>query len=175
MRLSVVATRDRTPNPRRMNWAEDLIFHFQQEGRSLEFLSVHLVSWNNHTVNACLWMGLDNDHLFWYRSPGDCYGAVADFINYVLDLNGSEFFVDVEDSHPVPTRKHVGASAHHKPAPSTYCSNEPAPYIPPMLRWVLPSSSLVLSPKTVAAPLSGLLATPLSSPTIAAASSLTSA
>ncbi len=120
-------------------------------------------------------MGLDNDHLFWYRSPGDCYEAVADFINYVLDLNGSELFVDVEDSHPVPTRKHVGASAHHKPEPSTYCSNEPAPYIPPVPSLSSPKFLSSPQPKTVAVPLSGLLATPLSSPTIAAASSLTSA
>ncbi len=87
-----------------MNWAEDFIFHFQQEGQPLEryveeFLSVlHLVIWSDHTVNACFRMGIDDDNLFRFLSPVDCYRPVADFINYVLDLNGSEFFVDVEDT-----------------------------------------------------------------------------
>ncbi len=46
----------------------------------------------------------------------------------------------MEDSSPVPIRKQVGASAHHLPAPSTYCSKEPNPSFPS----ALPSSRVPL-------------------------------
>ncbi len=89
------------------------------------------MSWSDHTVNACFRMGLKDDNLFLFLTPDDCYRPVADFINYVLNLNGSNFFVNVEDNRPLPIRRHVDAPAHHKPAPSTYSSNEPAPSVPP--------------------------------------------
>ncbi len=107
---------------------------------------------------------------FRFLSSDDCHRPVADF-NYVLDLNGSEFLVDVEDSSHVPIRKQVGASAHYLPAPSTYCSKEPDPSFPS----ALPSSSSVLSPDTTDAPLSSPLANSLSSPMKTPAISLTSA
>lgn len=88
-------------------------------------------------------MELD-DKLFQFLSPDDCYRLTADFINYVLDLNGSEFLVDVEDSHLVLIQKQMGISAHHLPAPSTYRSNEPAPpfhpHFPEFSQVSLPSS-----------------------------------
>ncbi len=57
--------------------------------------------------------------------PDDCYRPVADFIIYVLDLNCSDFFVEVDNNynHSVPIRRHVGTPAPHRPAPSTYHSN----------------------------------------------------
>ncbi len=101
-------------------------------------------------INACFQMGLKDDNLFRFLTSDDCCRPVTDFINYVLDLKGSKFLVDVED-HPPPNRKHVDAPAHHKPALSTYGSNEPTPSVPPTCPLVLRSSSLVLSPEPPAA------------------------
>lgn len=58
-------------------------------------------------------MGLDDDNLFRFLSP-----------SYVLDLHGSDFFVDVANED---NQNHVGTPAHPKPAPSTYLSNRSIP------------------------------------------------
>lgn len=83
-------------------------------------------------INACFRMGLDGDNLFRFLSPGDCYCFVMDFINNVLDLNGSYFFVDIankdnQNYHSVPIRKYVGAPVHPKPAPSKCLSKGSMP------------------------------------------------
>ncbi|KAL0170623.1 hypothetical protein M9458_035219, partial [Cirrhinus mrigala] len=72
------------------------------------------------------------------------------FINHVLALNNSKFYVDVEDSNPPPIRKHADAPVHHQPASSTCCSNELTPSVPPSLSPVLQSPSLILSPEPAA-------------------------
>ncbi|KAL0150360.1 hypothetical protein M9458_054362 [Cirrhinus mrigala] len=142
-----------------MLWAEDFLFNIQQAERPLEhyveeFLSVvHLVSWSDATVNACFQMGLNDDKLFNLITPDDCRKPVAEFINHVLALCHSEFFVDVEDSHLPPICKHAAAPAHHQPASSTCRSNEPAPSGPPSLTPVLHHSSHILSPEPAASAL----------------------
>ncbi|KAL0176345.1 hypothetical protein M9458_028675, partial [Cirrhinus mrigala] len=129
--------------PLKMNWTEDFLLEFRHKGRSLEqyveeFLSLlHLVRWNNSMINASFRMGTDNDYLFCFLTPADCRKPIADFINYVLDLNNSEFIVDVEDPNPPPIRKCAPAPSHRQPAPSTYSSKEFAPSIPPVLPQVL--------------------------------------
>ncbi|KAL0171596.1 hypothetical protein M9458_031907, partial [Cirrhinus mrigala] len=113
-----------------MFWAEEFLFNIQQADKPLEqyveeFLSVlHLVSWSDSTINACFQMGLKDDQLFCSLTPDDCCKPIADFINHVLALNNSKFYVDVEDSNPPPIRKHADTPVHHQPASSTCCSNE---------------------------------------------------
>lgn len=75
--------------------------------------------------NACFWMGLDHK-LFQFLFPGHFYIPLVDFINDVLWLNGSDFFVkeikeDNINHHPAAFRKHLSAPAHPKPVskPST--------------------------------------------------------
>ncbi len=100
--LSTTTNRDRIQY---LDWAEDFLLNIQQEGRPLEqyveeFLSVfHLVNWSGHMINACLWMGLDDDNLFWFLSPDDWYRPVADFIHFLLDLNCSYFFDVKNDTY----------------------------------------------------------------------------
>ncbi|KAL0172253.1 hypothetical protein M9458_032564, partial [Cirrhinus mrigala] len=147
--------------------------NIQQAERPLEqyvekFLSVvHLVSWSNAMINTCFQMGLNDDKLFCSITPDDCRKPVAEFINYVLALCNSNFYVDVEDSNLPPICKHATAPARHQPASSTCCSNELTPSGPPSLTTVLQSSSLILSPEP------GLR--PTGSQTPAAASSRTPA
>ncbi|KAL0147776.1 hypothetical protein M9458_056919 [Cirrhinus mrigala] len=80
----------------------------------------------------------------------DCRKPVAEFINHVLALCHSNFFVDVVDSNLPPICKHTAAPAHHQPASSTCSSNELAPSGPPSLNPVLHSSFLILSPELAA-------------------------
>ncbi|KAL0147474.1 hypothetical protein M9458_057214 [Cirrhinus mrigala] len=142
-----------------MLWAEDFLFNIQQAERLLEhyveeFLSVvHLVSWSDATINTCFQIGLNDDKLFNLITPEDCRKPVAEFINHVLALCHSEFFVDVEDSHLPPICKHAAAPAHHQPASSTCGSNEPTPSGPPSLTPVLHHSSHILSPEPAASAL----------------------
>ncbi|KAL0172999.1 hypothetical protein M9458_033310, partial [Cirrhinus mrigala] len=139
-----------------MLWAEDFLFNIQQVERPLEhyveeFLSVvHLVSWTDATINACFQMGPNDDRLFHSITPDDCRKPVAEFINYVLALCNSNYYVDVEDSTLPPICKHAAAPAHHQPASSTCCSNEHTPSGPPSLTAILHSSSLILSPEPAA-------------------------
>ncbi|KAL0151702.1 hypothetical protein M9458_053001 [Cirrhinus mrigala] len=75
-----------------MFWAEEFLFNIQQADRPLEeyveeFLSI---------LNL---MGLNDDQLFCSVTPDDCRKPVAEFINYVLALCNSNFYVDVEDSN----------------------------------------------------------------------------
>lgn len=97
----------------------------------------HLVSWSDAMINACFQMGLNDDHLFQFPSPGNCYRLQTyNFINYVLYLNGLDFFIDVaednQNHYSVPIQKCVGAPAHPQPAPSTYLSSGSIPSCPPM-------------------------------------------
>ncbi|KAL0163657.1 hypothetical protein M9458_039410, partial [Cirrhinus mrigala] len=138
----------------KMNWAEDALLDIQQGGQSLEeyveeFLSMFdQVRWSDPMINACFQMGLKDDHLFRVLTADDCCRPLAEFINYVLDLNNKLF---VEDCHPPPIRKHVVTPSCHKPAPSICISNEPVPSVPPALPQVRRNSSLVLSPEQMAA------------------------
>ncbi|KAL0179892.1 hypothetical protein M9458_025334, partial [Cirrhinus mrigala] len=109
------------------------------------------VRWSNPMINACFWIGLKDDYLFRVLTPDDWRRPVANFINYVLDLSNSKFFVAVEDPNPLPIRKHVVAPSHHKPVPSTCVSNDPVPSVPPAFPQVLRSSSLILSPEQMSA------------------------
>ncbi|KAL0168604.1 hypothetical protein M9458_036826, partial [Cirrhinus mrigala] len=139
------------PTANNMFWAEDFLMNIQQAERPLEqyveeFLSfVHLVSWSDVVINACFQMGLNDDKLFCSITPDDCPKPIAEFINYVLALCNSNFYVDVEDSNLPPICKNADAPAHHQPASSTCCSNELTPSGPPSLTPVLQSSSLILS------------------------------
>ncbi|KAL0195167.1 hypothetical protein M9458_008739, partial [Cirrhinus mrigala] len=136
-----------------MFWAEEILMNIQQAERLLEqyveeFLSViHLVSWSDAMINACFQIGLNDDKLFCSITADDCRRPVADFINYVLALCNSNFYVDVEDYNLPPICEHAAAPAHHQPASSTCCSNELTPSGPPLLTPVLQSSSLILSPE----------------------------
>ncbi|KAL0172259.1 hypothetical protein M9458_032570, partial [Cirrhinus mrigala] len=68
-----------------------------------EFLSVfHLVSWSDAMINACFQIGLNDDKLFCSITPDNCRKLVAEFINYVLALCHSNFYVNVEDSNLPP-------------------------------------------------------------------------
>ncbi|KAL0147758.1 hypothetical protein M9458_056934 [Cirrhinus mrigala] len=88
--------------------------------------------------------------LFCSITPVDRCKPVTEFINHVLALSHSNFYGDVEDSILPPIREHAAAPAHHQPASSTRCSNEPAvsglPSLPPDLH----SSSLIVSPELAA-------------------------
>ncbi|KAL0195000.1 hypothetical protein M9458_008572, partial [Cirrhinus mrigala] len=113
-------------------------------------------------------MGLKDDQLFCSVTPDDCRRPVAEFINHILALCHSDFYIDVEDSKLPPIRKHADAPAHHQPTSSTCCSNELTPSGPPSLSPVLRSSSLILS-RPSAAPCSNRLeAVPRSSQPAAA-------
>ncbi|KAL0163795.1 hypothetical protein M9458_039548 [Cirrhinus mrigala] len=155
--------------------------NIQQAERPLEqyveeFLSVlHLVSWSDSMINACFQMGLKDDRLFCSVTPDDCHRPVAEFINYVLALSNSNFYVDVKDSNLPPIRKHMDAPAHHQPASSTCCSNEltpsellphPQPRTPAVPPCLSRPSTALRSHRLEAAPRSSQpAATPRSGPT----------
>ncbi|KAL0161854.1 hypothetical protein M9458_041250, partial [Cirrhinus mrigala] len=61
-------------------------------------------------------MGLNDDRLFRSITPDDCRKPIAEFINHVLVLCNSNYYVDVEDSTLPPICKHAAAPAHHHPA-----------------------------------------------------------
>ncbi|KAL0161264.1 hypothetical protein M9458_044989, partial [Cirrhinus mrigala] len=136
-----------------MFWAEEFLMNIQQVERPLEqyveeFLSVfHLVGWSDAMINECFQMGLYDDKLFCSITPDDCRKPVAEFINHVLALCHSNYYVDVKDSNLSPIWEYAAAPAHHQPASSTCCSNELTPSSPPSLTPVLQSSSLILSPE----------------------------
>ncbi|KAL0172557.1 hypothetical protein M9458_032868 [Cirrhinus mrigala] len=123
------------PTTSKMFWAEDFIMNIQQAERPLEqyveeFLSVvHLVSWSDAMINACFQMGLNNDKLFCSITPDDCHKPVAEFINYVLSLCHSNYYVDVKDSNLSPIWEHTAAPAHYQLGSSTCCSNELTPVL----------------------------------------------
>ncbi|KAL0182050.1 hypothetical protein M9458_021425, partial [Cirrhinus mrigala] len=130
-----------------MLWAEDFLFNIQQAERPLEhyveeFLSVvHLVSWSDATINACFQMGLNDDRLFRSIAPDDCHKPVAEFINYVLALCNSNYYVDVEDSTLPPISK------------SDCSSSPPANVLHVQLQRARSlRSSLILSPEPAADP-----------------------
>ncbi|KAL0195075.1 hypothetical protein M9458_008647, partial [Cirrhinus mrigala] len=91
-----------------MFWAEEFLWNIQQAERPLEhyveeFLSVvHLVSWSDAMINACFCIGLNDAKLFRSITPDDCRRPVAEFINFVLALCNSNYYVDVEDSNLPP-------------------------------------------------------------------------
>ncbi len=91
-------------------------------------------------------MGLKEDSLFCRITPDNCSRPVADFLNYVLKLMNSKFFVDVEDPYPPPIRKPADAPAHHKPAPSTCSTNELDSSVPLDFPQRILSSTIILSP-----------------------------
>ncbi|KAL1258884.1 hypothetical protein QQF64_009461 [Cirrhinus molitorella] len=103
------------------NWAEDYLMNIHQGDQPLEeyvedFLSVlDQVRCSDSMINACFRMGLKDDCLFHIRTLDVCRKSVVDFLNYVLDLSGVNFLVDVENCHSPPIRKHVLATPHHKP------------------------------------------------------------
>ncbi|KAL1255445.1 hypothetical protein QQF64_013506 [Cirrhinus molitorella] len=129
------------------NWAEDYIMDMQQGDEPLEqyvedFLSMlDQVRCSDSMINACFQMGLKDYRLFQILTPGVCHKSIADFLNYILDLSGSKFLVDVENSHSPPIRKHVLATSHHQPDSSACLSNESGPFIQ-----ILSSKSSVISP-----------------------------
>ncbi len=135
-----------------MNWDEEFLFTLQQEERLLEqyveeFLIVlNLVSWSDSMINITFRMGLKEDNLFCRITPDNCSRPVADFLNYVLKLMNSKFFVDVEDPYPPPIRKPADAPAHHKPAPSTCSTNELDSSVPLDFPQRILSSTIILSP-----------------------------
>ncbi|KAL0195734.1 hypothetical protein M9458_009306, partial [Cirrhinus mrigala] len=138
-----------------MLWAEEFLFNIQQAERPLEqyveeFLNVlYLVSLSDAMINTCFQMGQNYDKLFCSITSDDCRKPVAEFINHVLALCHSNYYVDVKDSNLSPIWEHAAAPAHHQPASSMCCSNEHTPS-PPSLTPVLQSSSLILSPEPAA-------------------------
>ncbi|KAL0184346.1 hypothetical protein M9458_020042, partial [Cirrhinus mrigala] len=99
------------PTANKMFWAEEFLMNIQQAERPLEqyveeYLNVlHLVSWSDSMINACFQMGRKDDQLFCSVTPDDCRRPVAEFINHILALCHSDFYVDVEDSNLPPHPK----------------------------------------------------------------------
>ncbi|KAL0167345.1 hypothetical protein M9458_039189, partial [Cirrhinus mrigala] len=108
-------------------------------------------------INMCFVMGLDDSQLLSSIPYEDRYKPVAEFINHVLALSHSNFYVDVEDSNLPPIREHVAAPAYHQPASSTCRSNEPALSGLPSLPPVCQNSSLIVCPELTASPLRPIL------------------
>lgn len=52
--------------------------------------------WRRHILKACFREGLDN-HLYVFLSPGNYSTSVAQYTNYVLWLDGSDFVVEEMD------------------------------------------------------------------------------
>ncbi len=112
---------------------EEYLLHLHQDGRSLEsyveeFVEhVHCVSWSDSVLNYMLLDGLDDDLLVTLMLPDAGELSLVDFVNRVLQVMGSSFYVGQadEESHdvsPVPSCGGWIAQAHLKPPPESSTS-----------------------------------------------------
>ncbi len=88
---------------------------------------VHCVSWSDSVLNYMLLDGLDDDLLVTLMLPDAGELSLVDFVNRVLQVMGSSFYVGEvdEESHdvsPVPSRGGWIAQAHLKPPPESSTS-----------------------------------------------------